>query len=148
MVRGLVLVAMILAWGSTKGGQLKAVLFSSLLFGLIHLFNLMIRPPGVVLLQALIVTLPGIFYAAIVLIYRTLWPAIVIHWLGNAAVNIKLVGVENYQETFAMWLIFGLSLIPLVVFSAYLIQRLPPSDEILERHGEIPLEIRKEPFPL
>lgn len=144
MVRGLVLIAMILAWGSTKGGQLKAVLLSSLLFGLIHLVNLMIRPPGVVLLQALIVTLPGIFYAAIVLAYRSLWPAIVIHWLGNAAVNIKLIGAANYQETLTMWLIFGISLIPMLVYSVYLLQKLPPAAGILSSHADKPLVIRKE----
>ena len=145
MVRGLVLIAMILAWGSTKQGQLKAIFFSSLLFGLIHLINLMIRPPGVVLLQALIVTLPGIFYAALVLTYRTLWPAIVIHWLGNAAVNIKLIGAENYQETFSMWVLFGISLIPLLAYSAYLILRLPKTHEILETAADDTFVVQKEP---
>ena len=145
MVRGLVLIAMILAWGSTKQGQLKAIFFSSLLFGLIHLINLMIRPPGVVLVQALIVTLPGIFYAALVLTYRTLWPAIVIHWLGNAAVNIKLIGIENYQETFSMWILFGISLIPLLAYSAYLIRRLPGTHEILETAADETFVVHKEP---
>ena len=125
MVRGLVLIAMIQAWGSTKQGQLKAILASSMLFGLIHLVNIFIRPVGIVLVQALIVTLPGIFYAALVLSYRSLWPPIVMHWLGNAAVNIKIIGIENYQETFSMWILFGISLIPLLAFSAYKIRNLP-----------------------
>jgi membrane protease YdiL (CAAX protease family) len=120
MVRGLVLIAMILAWGSTRQGYLKAILFSSMLFGLAHLFNIMIRPIGVVVVQALILTMPGIFYATLVLACRSLWPAIVIHWLGNAAVNIKLISAGNYQETFMMWLIYAISLIPLMVVSAFL----------------------------
>jgi membrane protease YdiL (CAAX protease family) len=147
MVRGLVLIAMVIAWGSTKGGQLKAILFSSLLFGLIHLFNLMIRPFGVVLVQALIVTLPGIFYAALVLAHRSLWPAIVIHWLGNAAVNIKLIGYENYQETFTMWILFGVSLIPLIAYSAYLIRGLAESHKVLATEVEKTLEGWNEPLP-
>ena len=146
MVRGLVLIAMLIAWGSTKGGQLKAILFSSLLFGLIHLFNLMIRPLGVVLFQALIVTLPGILYAALVLAYRSLWPAIVIHWLGNAAVNIKLIGYENYQETFTMWILFGISLIPLIAYSVYLIRGLPESNKMLAMDVEKTLEGWNEPL--
>lgn len=144
MVRGLVLVTMIVAWGGTKRGQLKAILLSSLLFGLIHLFNIMIRPLGVVLMQALIVTLPGIFYAAFVLTYRSLWPVIVIHWLGNAAVNIKLTGIENYQETFAMWILYGITLIPLVVYSVYLIRSLPQIDEIVMMDADKPLVARVE----
>jgi membrane protease YdiL (CAAX protease family) len=147
MVRGMVLIAMLIAWGSTKGGQLKAVLLSSTLFGLIHLFNLMVRPVGVVLMQALILTLPGIFYAALVLATRSLWPAIVIHWLGNAAVNIKLMGNENYQETFTMWIIYGITLVPLIVYSAYLIRRLPRSNEILNTEVETPLLPRIESVP-
>jgi membrane protease YdiL (CAAX protease family) len=144
IVRGLVLIAMILAWGSTKQGKLKAILFSSLLFGIFHLFNIMVRPVGVVLAQALIVTMPGIFYATIVLAYRSLWPAIVIHWFGNAAVNIKLIGNDNYQETFTMWIIFAISLIPLIAYSAYLILRLPQSDEILNMDASKPYVSMKE----
>lgn len=139
MVRGLVLIAMLMAWGSTKGGQLKAILLSSTLFGLVHLFNLMVRPAGVVLMQALILTLPGIFYAALVLDTRSLWPAIVIHWLGNAAVNIKLIGVENYQETFTMWIINGITFLPLIVYSAYLIKRLSSRKAILNPELETSL---------
>jgi len=146
MVRGLVLVAMILAWGSTKQGQVKAILLSSVLFGLFHLINLMVRPAGVVLLQALILTLPGILYAALTLAYRTLWPAILLHWLGNASINISLIGVKNYQETFSMWILFGVSLIPLVVFSVYLIWRLPQSYQ--KKQGDRVSQIQDKKVPL
>jgi membrane protease YdiL (CAAX protease family) len=127
MARALVLVAMISAWGGTKKGQIKAIILSSLFFGLIHLSNLLIRPLGVVLFQVIVVTLPGILYAAIVLARKTLWPAIVLHWLTNAAVGVKLIGNAAYQETFRMWVIFAVALIPLMVWSAYLIWKLPES---------------------
>ncbi len=127
MYRGLALTAMILAWGDTKQGQIKAILLSSLFFGIIHLFNLINRPLGVVLFQAVVVTLPGILYATIVLASRSLWPAIIIHWLTNAAVNIKITGIETYQETFTMWITFAVALIPLMAFSAYLIWKFPES---------------------
>jgi membrane protease YdiL (CAAX protease family) len=129
MFRALALVAMILAWGSTKQGQIKAVLLSSVFFGLTHMFNIIVRPFGVVLFQAIVAALPGILYAAIVLARRSLWPAIIIHWLTNAAVNIKLIGTEDYQETVTMWVIFAVSLIPLMAYSAYLIWKLPESYE-------------------
>lgn len=143
-VRGLVLIAMMLAWGSTRKGQFKAILFSSMIFGLIHLSNLMIRPVGVVLFQAIVVFLPGIFYAAIVLASRSLWPAILIHWLGNAAVNIKLIGMENYQETLTMWIMFAIALIPILVYSAYLIRRLPQMEEFYAPGIITPRGFRKE----
>jgi membrane protease YdiL (CAAX protease family) len=71
--------------------------------------------------------LPGILYAAIVFASRSLWPAIIIHWLTNAAVNIKITGFETYQEAFSMWIIFTVALIPLMAFSTYLIWKLPES---------------------
>lgn len=125
IARALVLVAMVMAWGETKRGQVKAVILSALVFGLLHLFNLFNRPAGEVLFQTVVVTLPGILYAALVLHGRTLWPAIIIHWLTNAAVNVKITGIENFEETFSMWLIFGVALIPLMAYSAYLIWKLP-----------------------
>jgi membrane protease YdiL (CAAX protease family) len=125
MIRGLVLTAMITAWGNTRQGQFQAVLLSSIYFGLIHLFNLFIRPPGVVILQALILSLPGLLYAALVLRYKTLWPGIIMHWLVNAAVNIKLIGVEAYQETTTMWLIAAAASLPLVLLSLYWVWKLP-----------------------
>jgi membrane protease YdiL (CAAX protease family) len=125
MVRGLVLTAMITAWGSTKSGQFRAVVLSSLYFGLIHLINLAIRPAGVVILQALILSLPGLFYAALVLKYRTLWPGIIMHWLVNASVNIKLIGVENFQETLSMWAIIAAVSLPLAILGIYWVWKLP-----------------------
>ena len=125
MIRGLVLTAMIMAWGDSKSGQFKAVVLSSLYFGMIHLFNLLGRPPGAVFLQAAILSLPGILYAALVLKYKTLWPGIIIHWLTNASVNIKLIGVEDFQETLSMWLIAAAVTLPLVLLSIYLVWKLP-----------------------
>jgi membrane protease YdiL (CAAX protease family) len=102
---------------------------------MIHLFNLIGRPPGTVFLQALILAMPGFFYAAMVMKYKTLWPGIILHWLLNASVNIKLIGVENYQETLPMWLITAAFSIPLVLLSIYWVRKLPvntDSDQTLE----------------
>jgi len=123
--RALVLVAMISAWGETKSGQIKAVALSSLFFGILHMVNLLIRPFGVVLFQAIVVSLPGVLYAALVLSRKSLWPAIALHWLTNAAVNIKLVGSDTFQETLSMWIIYAIILIPIVAYSAFLIWKLP-----------------------
>lgn len=125
--RALVLVAMISAWGETKKGQIKAIVLSSVFFGLMHMFNIIVRPFGVVLFQAIIVSLPGILYAVFVLTQKSLWPVIVLHWLTNAAVNIKLIGSAAYQETFSMWIVYAIILIPIVAYSISLIHKLPES---------------------
>ena len=88
------------------------------------MLNILVRPVGIVLFQAVVTSLPGIFYAAIVLKSRSLWPAILIYWLTNAAVNIKLTGFENFYETNTMWMLFALFLIPIVAYSAYVLWKL------------------------
>ena len=135
MCRALVLTAMMLAWGDTKRGQVKAVVLSSLFFGMAHLINVMVRPVGLVLFQTVILTLPGILYGALVLTHRTIWPAVVIHWLTNVAVNVRLISVGNYQETPARWITFAGSLIPVVAYSAYLMWKLPESYGYANQEG-------------
>ena len=125
MYRALLLLAMILAWGDTKQGIVKAALYSSFFFGMLHLFNILVRPAGVVLFQAVIVSLPGLLYAAIVLKSRTLWPVILLHWLTNAFVNVKISQIDNYQETTGMWILWAVLLIPLIIYSAILLWQLP-----------------------
>jgi membrane protease YdiL (CAAX protease family) len=135
MIRGLVISAMLIAWGNTKSGQIKTLILSSLYFGMIHLFNLIIRPPGVVLLQALILSLPGLLYAALVMKFNTLWPGIVMHWLTNAAVNIKLIGVGNYQETLPMWLTAAIVTLPLALLAIYWVWKLPTDPTLEDRRA-------------
>ncbi len=125
MCRALVLVAMILAWGNTRSGQIKAIILSSLFFSSTHLINLMIRPIGVVLMQAVILSLPGVLYAALVLTGRSLWPPIVIHWLTNSFLNLKLHEIKGFQETSDIWVRYCIILIPLMIFSFVIIRELP-----------------------
>jgi membrane protease YdiL (CAAX protease family) len=122
LFRGLVLTAMLLAWGHTRQGVAGSVVLSSLLFGTTHLINLLVRPAGVVIFQAIVVSLPGILYGALVLRTRSLWPAIVVHWLTNAAVNVRIAEMASFEETNMMWLWFALLLIPTAAFSAYLLR--------------------------
>ena len=127
LFRGLTLLAMVFAWGHTKKGLLKAIILSSLLFGLIHLLNVFELALEVVFLEILVASLLGFFWAAITFATRSLWPAIIIHWLTNAAVNLKLIGIENFQETIPMHLGRALFFIPLVIYGAYLVWKLPES---------------------
>ncbi len=125
MFRALVLVAMIIAWGDTKKGVYKSVILSSVLFGMMHMLNIGTNPLEITLFQSFVVMLPAIFYATLVVISRSIWPSIVIHWLTNVAVNIIIMNQINYIETARMWIIFALGLIPLVIMSFYLIWRMP-----------------------
>jgi membrane protease YdiL (CAAX protease family) len=125
LCRALVLIAMMLAWGDTKRGIVKSVVLSSVFFGMAHLVNVVVRPVGVVLFQAVVVSLPGILYGALVLKTRSLWPTTLIHWLTNAAVNMRIAEFAHYQETSTMWVWLALFLIPTTAYSAYVLWKLP-----------------------
>ena len=128
LFRGFVLTATLLAWGHTRPGVARSVVLSSLLFGATHLLNLPVNPDSVVLFQAAVVSLPGILYGALLLRTGSLWPAILIHWLTNAAVNVKIATMANHEETVTMWMVFALLLIPTTAYSAYLLSQWKPGD--------------------
>ncbi|MAT41400.1 MAG: hypothetical protein CL609_03590 [Anaerolineaceae bacterium] len=144
MFRGLALLVMVFAWGHSKKGLVKAALLSSLLFGLIHLLNVVELPIEVLFLEVLVAALLGFFWAAITLATRSLWIAIILHWLTNAAVNLKLIGIDNFQETFTMHVGRTIFFIPLVIYGAYLVWKLPQSfqnelQESVHRHKSHPV---------
>lgn len=123
--RGLVLLAMLTAWGDSRIGILKSVVLSSVVFGATHLFNLISAPVVPVLFQTMLALVPGILYAALFLATRSLWPAIVLHWVTNALVNTKIATLPGYTESPAVWTIWAVALIPLLIFSLYLVWRVP-----------------------
>lgn len=133
MYRGLLLTAMVKAWGSTRRGLLKAVMLSGLFWASLHFFNLIGNPFPVVALQVLSVTLSGFFYAATILFSGSIWPAIVFHMVVNASVTLQVVQNPSFEETTTAWLIYFLVSLPLVAAGFYLL-----------RKGEINLRKSKE----
>jgi uncharacterized protein len=89
VIRGIILLVLLRAWRHRPRGVLAAVLVSSLVFGLAHYANLVDPDPRplTVTAQVLTTTLVGIGLGALVVRTNTLWPAVVVHWLNNAAVQ-------------------------------------------------------------
>jgi membrane protease YdiL (CAAX protease family) len=67
--------------------------------------------------------LAGIFYAALVIRARSIWPAIAVHLFLNAYVGARAAGVTGFEETTSAWLIILLSELPLVALGLYLLRR-------------------------
>ena len=133
--RGLVLYAMISAWGSTKTGITKSVLVSSLLFGCYHLFYLLGGEPFMmVLLRMVVAFLLGIFLAALVLLGSSIYPAVLFHGLLNLAGYLNLTSSGN-QENVTGWLFLSLAMLPLAVLGFYLLRDVP-------RHSSAPQPVR------
>jgi membrane protease YdiL (CAAX protease family) len=80
-LRGLVLLGLVRAWGSTAKGLIQAIVVSSSVFGLLHLFNLGTEPIIPTLLQVVFATFIGICFAGVLLRTRALLALVVIHGL-------------------------------------------------------------------
>lgn len=116
LFRGLIFSVMLRGWQSKKHGSSMALFGSSFAFGIIHFMNVQIRSIDVVLMQVFAMILVGIMYGALVLLSQSIWPAVIIHWLTNLVVNLKISTRAYYQETIWMWLIFIAGLVPILVF--------------------------------
>jgi len=123
MYRGLLLTAMVKAWGSNPRGLYAAALLSGFTFASLHFLNLIIRPFPVVAMQVISMTMVGFVYAAIVLASRSIWPVIVFHWLVNASVNLQASLNPNFEETTTGWAIFTLVMLPIVIVGNSLMQK-------------------------
>lgn len=118
--RGLVLHAFVRAWGSTRGGILKCVLVSALLFGLYHWINLLDgTPPAEVLLQSLVAFFLGVVTAALVLISGSIYPAVVYHFALNLAGYLNFAS-QGLPASTSAWLTLGLLMLPLAALGFYL----------------------------
>ena len=127
--RGLVLYAFTLAWGKTKLGLLAGALASALVFGILSrdLFAYYFQPGGL-LVYRLIAVLSGIWLAALVLRWGSIWPGIILSTLINLTPIIATDFTRTLQTRYgwpvSTWLI--LFEIPLVLLGIWLILRTPP----------------------
>jgi len=115
MYRGLLLTSMVKAWGTTRKGLVAAAILSSVFWSSTHLINLVVQPSPTVFMQVLETMFSGIIYAAIVLYVRSIWPAILFHWMVNASVGLQVVQSPMFEDTISAWLIaitVTLSVIP------------------------------------
>lgn len=125
--RGLILYAFVRLWADSRSGIWKAVLWSAVFFGASHLVHILFgRPVPQATLLAINAALGGILYAAILLRWRTIWPAVALHSGLNASATIVAFNTPGYNETEVVLLATLLFQIPLVLLSWWIIARLEP----------------------
>jgi membrane protease YdiL (CAAX protease family) len=112
--RGVVLVALVRAWGSTSKGLVRAIVVSSALFGLLHLLNLRKEPVVPTLLQVVFATFVGICFAGVLLRTRALLLLMLIHGLIDLFGDLQVKSdapatVSNALSACLITLPFGLA---------------------------------------
>ena len=97
----------------------KAILFSSILFGLMHLLTLLDgRPPAWTAGAVIWASITGVFYGYVTIKSDSLLPAIMVHYLGNlfiAAINGYIQNNASVAMQAVYGVIFTLGIIPSVL---------------------------------
>jgi len=90
-----------------KYSERKAIIFSALGFGLIHLLNLASgREPVWVMGQVVWAFILGLFYGYVFVRTRSLLPSMIVHYLGNAFIG-SLTGYMQSRASIEMQALYG-----------------------------------------
>lgn len=124
LFRGIILYALARVWGATWRGLLASILLSAFLFGIIHLLQSAAgRSFDMALVASLEAFISGIWWAAIVLLWSTVWPTVLLHVVSNAAVLIKALDYPGIVFSASDYALAILLQLPLVVFGLWLVYK-------------------------
>jgi membrane protease YdiL (CAAX protease family) len=127
LFRGVVLFALVRVWGNTKRGLFFAVLLSAFLFGIIHLLQVFAgKPLGDALMTVLEGTVSGLWWGACVILWGTIWPAVLLHAGSNAFVMIKGLNHPGLAFSYPEYFLAILFQIPLVILVLYWLLKTAP----------------------
>ena len=122
LFRGVLLLVLVRAWGTSRRGVLRAVLLTSVMFGLMHASPALTGEDlGHVTANLLGTIVSAVWWAVLVLTYRTVWPGVVIHTLTNSATF--AVAEIAQQSSLGAWgsLRVDLLELPWLVFGVWLL---------------------------
>jgi|GEM_PF-587173 len=148
LFRGLLLYALIRVWGNTTRGMLGSVLLSSAFFALVHLtqvftYGTSLSSTLILVLQVIVIS---IWWGALVVMGGSIWPAVLLHSVGNAVVAVKGLttpmvepGVLAYRQL--LWFSLPLGMLAIGLLAKTALHRVVPEAQ------EFVDETRKEGNP-
>ena len=134
LFRGVVLYSLVRAWGNTRRGLIGSLLLTSLIFALLHMMN--VFSYGIPLSSALLLTLEtcliAIWWGALVLVGKSIWPAILLHLVGNTVIPVQALTTPMVEtEISAIIRILWFS-IPLGMVGILLLMKAAPQPVVPE----------------
>jgi membrane protease YdiL (CAAX protease family) len=124
LFRGIILFTLVRVWGGSRRGLWIAVIVQAAIFGLFHILQALVGIPlssvWIVMINSMV---SGIWWAALVLAFGSLWPVIFLHAASNTAVLVK--GLSSVYIQPATWVYTRATLleIPLLVYGLWLLTR-------------------------
>lgn len=134
LFRGFLLWALVRVWGRTTRGLLLAVSVPALIFGGIHILQVLVgNPLDDVLMTILNAFVGSLWTGALVLLGGSVWPAVVLHAVTNATVQIGAAGVANFDPPSAAYAVATVAEVPFVVVGLLLLLRRAPRSRLVTR---------------
>jgi membrane protease YdiL (CAAX protease family) len=139
LFRGIILYVLVRAWGKSKQGIFLSVIVQAALFGILHVLQIMAGIPLVISLMVIVNGfLSGIWWGAMTLRWRSLWPVILLHAFSNISVLVKGISSPFIEPSAAAYGRAILLEIPLVVLAIWLLFRTQLGSEVV---GESELRV-------
>ncbi len=127
LFRGLVLCALSRAWGNTRLGVTGSIVLTSLLFAVLHITQVLTDeiPITMALLLTVQAFVTAFWWGVVVLFGRSIWPAVMLHFVGNAIVAVQGVtaamiapGILAYERV--LWFSMPLGVLCIVLLTRIL----------------------------
>ena len=124
LFRGVILNNMLKKWGKNKSGIIRAVIYSSILFGSAHLVNLIGTSNFVIgtISQLFYTFFLGIFFAAIYIRTKNIWTVVILHaifdWLAMILITFYPTMAPSGETDVDITILFGqiILTLPFAVF--------------------------------
>ena len=133
--RGLVLKILLVTMGDSKRGIFKACIISAVIFGIVHIVNLIHAADTLaVIAQVIYASFLGLFYAVLFLRTKTLWIPIILHGLTNLSIQIfnAIIFIDNVptqtEPNIIVALIPLIFAIPFIIVGLVLLKKVTPDD--------------------
>jgi len=134
MARSVVLVVMLQKWGRTRRGVYKAVLVSSVLFGVVHIFNMLFgRSTWLPSLAQITYSFAfGVAFSACFLRNNAIWPVMLMHALVDLAGGLRHISVEGAihvpvpNGTWAQVVTSVVISMPLLLYGLFILRKVTP----------------------
>ncbi len=149
LFRGFLLYALLRVWGKTRQGLIASLLVQAALFGVLHALQMLAgTPPTAAIANVFGTFIFGVWAGALVLIARSLWPAILLHTLSNAALLLKGLTSPWVSPAYRGYLQAALFELPLALLGLWAVLKILPAQTPASPAGQPASEsVSQQPEP-
>ncbi len=125
LFRGLALYALVRVWGNSTRGIIRSVVFTSLLFAVLHMTQVFTHGASLpsVLLLTLQTCIISVWWGALVVLGGSIWPAVMLHFVVNAAVSLQGLTVPMVEPDILAYRLISWFSIPLGALGIWFLTR-------------------------